>query len=277
MKSVSPVNTAGAQESRHRCHETAALAVEAVDGGRIGIVEAGVPARRRHLADGIDTITYLSATSTAATAVDVLGPPTPNVTGVTVNLSILEAQNTINAGWDLLSGFENVVGSGLHDTLTGNDTANMLDGGAGNDTLSGEAGDDVLDGGAGNDALNGGDGNDTVSYASAAAGATESTLETRPDADAQPPPDELATLPESATIELEPRRAPGGSGHCAADHNQVFGRGKRQRADKHRAAIDLEAFAFQRAQDDLLQPFRYLQTQRARRQGVAPQALAHLG
>lgn len=45
-------------------------------------------------------------------------------------------------------------------TLTGNELANSIAGGAGNDTLYGMAGDDTLDGGAGVDTLDGGAGND---------------------------------------------------------------------------------------------------------------------
>lgn len=66
---------------------------------------------------------------------------------------------------------ENVIGSAGDDTITGDDLANRLDGGAGNDTLSGGAGndtviggagDDKIDGGAGDDNLEGGNGNDTI-------------------------------------------------------------------------------------------------------------------
>ena len=64
-------------------------------------------------------------------------------------------------------------------TITGTDSAEVLEGGAdadlilglaGDDTLNGAEGNDTLDGGAGADSLNGGEGSDTVTYASAAAG-----------------------------------------------------------------------------------------------------------
>ena len=113
---------------------------------------------------GNDTITYASAASTAATPIGALVGPTPNLTGVTVNLSLVDAQNTINAGWDLLSGFENVVGSAFDDTLTGDGSDNILDGGAGDDILDGGAGNDTLIGGAGDDILAGGAGINTVTY-----------------------------------------------------------------------------------------------------------------
>ena len=48
---------------------------------------------------GIDTVSYANATSGA------------NGQGVTVNLALTSAQNTIRAGTDTLSGFENLTGS----------------------------------------------------------------------------------------------------------------------------------------------------------------------
>jgi len=69
------------------------------------------------------------------------------------------AQNTIGAGVDTLSNFENLTGSAFNDTLTGDSKANMLNGLAGNDTLNGGLGNDVMDGGAA--------GSDTASYADA--------------------------------------------------------------------------------------------------------------
>jgi Ca2+-binding RTX toxin-like protein len=48
----------------------------------------------------------------------------------------------------------------LDDTMTGNNAANVLEGGSGNDVLNGLAGNDTLDGGAGNDKMDGGLGND---------------------------------------------------------------------------------------------------------------------
>ena len=79
-------------------------------------------------------------------------------TGVTVSLAIAGAQNTIGAGSDTLSNFENLTGSNFNDILTGN------------------AGDNVLIGGSGNDTLNGDAGSDTVSYGTATAGVTVNLL-----------------------------------------------------------------------------------------------------
>ncbi|MEH2536615.1 MULTISPECIES: beta strand repeat-containing protein [unclassified Bradyrhizobium] len=83
---------------------------------------------------GIDTVSYENA-----------------LAGVTVSLALTAAQNTVGAGTDTLSSFENLTGSAFDDTLTGNTAANVLTGGAGNDTLNGGTGADTLIGGTGND------------------------------------------------------------------------------------------------------------------------------
>jgi Ca2+-binding RTX toxin-like protein len=81
--------------------------------------------------------------------------------GVTVNLSISAAQDTIHAGTDTLSGIENVAGSRNNDTLTGDNNDNVITGGLGNDTLSGGSGSDTF-------IYHVGDGNDTVTGGSGA-------------------------------------------------------------------------------------------------------------
>ena len=81
--------------------------------------------------------------------------------GVTVNLSISAAQDTIHAGTDTLSGIENVTGSRYNDTLTGDSNDNVITGGQGNDTLSGGSGSDTF-------IYHVGDGNDTVTGGSGA-------------------------------------------------------------------------------------------------------------
>jgi Ca2+-binding RTX toxin-like protein len=79
---------------------------------------------------GIDTVSYEHA-----------------VAGVTVNLSTTRAQNTLGAGSDTLSGFENVTGSQFDDILSGTIGVNTIMGGAGNDKITGGGGSDVLAGG----------------------------------------------------------------------------------------------------------------------------------
>lgn len=82
--------------------------------------------------------------------------------GVKVNLGLVTAQNTLGAGIDILSHFENLTGSRFNDTLTGNAGRNLLSGGIGNDILNGGLGDDQLRGDSGNDTLRGGGGNDAL-------------------------------------------------------------------------------------------------------------------
>lgn len=69
---------------------------------------------------------------------------------VNVNLATGTTSGGDAAG-DVLSGIEDVVGSGSSDTLTGSAEANALFGGGGNDVLAGGAGADTLDGGSGTD------------------------------------------------------------------------------------------------------------------------------
>lgn len=105
--------------------------------------------------NGTDTLTYASATS-----------------GVTVSLAVTTAQNTVGAGTDTVSGFENLTGSAFNDTLTGDANVNVLMGGDGNDTLSGGAGVDTIYGGQGNDMIDGGADRDVVRYSDATAAVT---------------------------------------------------------------------------------------------------------
>ena len=83
---------------------------------------------------GTDTASYLTALS-----------------GVTVDLSILDDQNTHGAGVDTLVSIENLVGSAFDDVLYGTTGVNAIDGGDGADVIYGRGGGDRLTGGAGGD------------------------------------------------------------------------------------------------------------------------------
>ena len=111
--------------------------------------------------DGLDTLSY--ETSAAA-----------------VNVSLASGSGSGgDAQGDVLSHFENLIGSAGNDNLEGDANANMLSGGSGddlirgaggNDALSGGSGTDSLEGGLGADTLDGGAGNDTATYARATSG-----------------------------------------------------------------------------------------------------------
>lgn len=75
--------------------------------------------------NGTDTVSYYGTTA-----------------AVTVSLAITAAQNTVGAGSDTLSGFENLMGGFVSDRLTGNASGNWIDGLTGNDTLTGGGGSD---------------------------------------------------------------------------------------------------------------------------------------
>ena len=83
---------------------------------------------------GIDTLSYEHATA-----------------GISVSLANVSTQNTLGAGFDTISGFENLIGSAFNDSLTGDANNNVLNGGSGNDILNGGAGADYMVGGSGND------------------------------------------------------------------------------------------------------------------------------
>ncbi len=102
---------------------------------------------------GIDTASYSGAAA-----------------GVTMSL-MKGVAGAGDAAGDTFKSIENVTGSSLADSLSGNLLKNtilgeggddLLFGNAGIDTLKGGADNDTLDGGAGKDTLDGGDGNDRL-------------------------------------------------------------------------------------------------------------------
>jgi Ca2+-binding RTX toxin-like protein len=82
--------------------------------------------------------------------------------GVTVDLSTGLGSGGEAQG-DVISGVENIQGTGIYDDiLTGSSVANTLNGFGGNDVLSGLGGADTLIGGNDDDTLRGGDGDDLL-------------------------------------------------------------------------------------------------------------------
>ncbi len=98
--------------------------------------------------NGVDNRDTLFATAAADTAD--AGADTDTVdygastSGVTVDLEAGTASGGYAAG-DVLSNFENIVGSAFGDNLTGDSGNNAISGGAGADTMAGGAGVDTLD------------------------------------------------------------------------------------------------------------------------------------
>jgi Ca2+-binding RTX toxin-like protein len=81
--------------------------------------------------------------------------------GWTINL----ATGAVTDGYGnngAITGIENLDGSELNDSFTGDGNANVLTGGAGNDFLGGGGGNDTLSGGDGNDQLRGNAGDDQL-------------------------------------------------------------------------------------------------------------------
>lgn len=107
------------------------------------LLEGGAGADRLDGGAGTDTASYAGASA-----------------GVVVSLATGSGSQG-DAFGDVLTGIENLTGSGTDDVLTGDSGGNVLMGSGGNDTLIGGGGADTLDGGAGSD---------TVSYSDSAAG-----------------------------------------------------------------------------------------------------------
>jgi choice-of-anchor C domain-containing protein len=82
-----------------------------------------------------------------------------------VNINLLTNINTGgDAQGDMLYNIENIRGSILADSITGDGGNNVLSAGSGNDTVDGGAGNDTLSGEGGNDTIIGGIGTDTVVF-----------------------------------------------------------------------------------------------------------------
>ncbi|MDE4135094.1 PA14 domain-containing protein [Phaeobacter sp. QD34_3] len=118
------------------------IVMQAGDGDDVLLAGAGI-----NVVDGgagIDTLSYEE-----------------HVAAVEIDLERGEAVDSTGQ-IDTFENIEVVIGSGLNDTITGDDEANVIDGGAGNDTIRGGVGNDNLIGGAGDDSLLGGEGDDAL-------------------------------------------------------------------------------------------------------------------
>ena len=108
---------------------------DSLDGGAgSDVVHGGAGADSLDGGAGIDRLAYGNAPGFGSEA---------STAAVSVNLATSAVSGGDAAG-DIISGFENVFGSGLDDTLTGDGNANKLEGWQGADTISGGAGNDTL-------------------------------------------------------------------------------------------------------------------------------------
>jgi VCBS repeat-containing protein len=107
--------------------------------------------------------------------------------GVTVTFTAAgtgTADGNASVGHDTFTGVNSITGSGFGDSITTDNTNNIIDAGAGDDTVSSGGGSDTVTGGAGNDSIDGGGGADmavfsggraqyTINFATPAAGQTQ--------------------------------------------------------------------------------------------------------
>jgi Ca2+-binding RTX toxin-like protein len=121
--------------------------------------------------DGIDTVDY----SGFAEGVSVRATTTAET------LARLNGSTVV----DIISGVENVIGTGFGDVLFGTEIGNRLEGRGGND---------LFHGGAGADVLIGGDGTDTASYAQSGAAVTVDLSITGPQVGGDAAGDLLSTI-----------------------------------------------------------------------------------
>lgn len=122
-------------------------------GGPVRLSASGGVSKGAMGSDVLIAIKRIIGSSGRGDIVDLSGTVAP-ATGTDINL--MTGAVTISGGAPLprtfsISQFEDAIGSGFDDVITGNGASNSLRGEAGNDRLVGSEGDDRLDGGAGSD------------------------------------------------------------------------------------------------------------------------------
>jgi Ca2+-binding RTX toxin-like protein len=134
--------------------------------GPITLGAFGVVTKSPGVTDQLNSVETIVATSSNQDTIDLSLATAPAAVSTTVNLagSLNNVQVNLSGGAPAInltvSQFENVIGSGVVDTITGNSLANNLSGNGGNDTIAGGIGNDTIAGGLGNDTLTGNADND---------------------------------------------------------------------------------------------------------------------
>ena len=118
--------------------------------------------------DQLSSVEVIAATSSNQDTIDLSFATAPTAVNTIVNLLSISNNVQVNLSGApaiilSVSRFENVIGSGVDDTITGNNIANNLSGNDGIDIISGGGGNDTIAGGNGNDTITGGTGNDRLS------------------------------------------------------------------------------------------------------------------
>jgi Ca2+-binding RTX toxin-like protein len=123
-------------------------------GGPIRLGAFGVVTKSPGVTDQLIGIETIVATSSSQDTIDLSLAGAPAAVSTTVNLAgaLNNVQVNLSGGAPAInltvSQFENVIGSGVADTITGNNLANNLSGNGGNDTIAGGLGNDTLTGNA---------------------------------------------------------------------------------------------------------------------------------
>jgi Ca2+-binding RTX toxin-like protein len=134
--------------------------------GPIRLGAFGVVTKSPGVIDQLIGVETIIATGSNQDTIDLSLATAPAAVSTTVNLAATSnnVQVNLSGGAPVINltvmQFENVIGSGVADTITGNNLANNLSGNGGNDIIAGGIGNDTIAGGLGNDTLTGDADND---------------------------------------------------------------------------------------------------------------------
>jgi Ca2+-binding RTX toxin-like protein len=134
--------------------------------GPISLGAFGVVTKSPGVTDQLNLVETIIATGSNQDTINLSLATAPAAVSTTVNLAgaLNNVQVNLSGGAPAInltvSQFENVIGSGVVDTITGNGLANNLSGNGGNDIIAGGSGNDTIAGGLGNDTLTGNADND---------------------------------------------------------------------------------------------------------------------